>query len=525
MSAVETAPFSKLRSLFWPIHQIELKKFIPMLIIYALIVFNYTLLKGVKDALVVTAPSSGAEALPFIKIWVLLPMAVLFTYFFTRLSNKYNREKVFYIMTSIFLVFFALFGFVLYPFKEYLHPHEFADRLQGMLPAGFQGLIMILRNWSYTLFYVMSELWGTMIMTVLFWGFANEVSSVRDAKRFYAILGVGANLATVCAGQVSVLLSKPLWSIFKVFNTDPWGESLALTSILVVTFGGLAIAVYYWMNRHVFKHCPEGFDKTHEVNPVKPKIKMSLRKNFAYLANSKYLLYIAIIVLTYNIALNMVEIVWKDQIKNLFPNPSEYFAYMGNVYTSIGVLSTIVGLFICGTVIRKCGWTISALVTPVMLLVTSILFFSFLFFKDSKLASLAYILGSTPLAMGVFFGSLQNSLSRTCKFTFFDSTKEMSFIPLSKESKLKGKAAIDGVGSRLGKSGGSLVHQFLLLCFGTVSLSTPIVAIILFAVVIVWILAVKALGVQFDALTGHESESNDEAPSATFNTTEAPKHV
>jgi AAA family ATP:ADP antiporter len=101
----------------------------------------------------------------------------------------------------------------------------------------------------------------------------------------------------------------------------------------------------------------------------------------------------------------------------------------------------------------------------------------------------------------------------------------MSFIPLSKESKLKGKAAIDGVGSRLGKSGGSLVHQFLLLCFGTVSLSTPIVAIILFAVVIVWILAVKALGVQFDALTGHESESDDEAPSATFNTTEAPKHV
>jgi AAA family ATP:ADP antiporter len=197
----------------------------------------------------------------------------------------------------------------------------------------------------------------------------------------------------------------------------------------------------------------------------------------------------------------MVEVVWKDQIKNLFPNPADYLAYMGNVNTSIGIISTIVGLFICGTVIRRCGWTISALVTPVMLLVTSILFFSFLLFKDSSFASIAYAVGSTPLALGVFFGSLQNSLSRACKFTFFDTTKEMSFIPLSKESKLKGKAAIDGVGSRLGKTGGSLVHQFLLILYGSVSLSTPIVAVILFGVVFAWIIAVKSLGIEFDALT------------------------
>ena len=503
MSAIAESPFSKVRSLFWPIHRFELKKFIPMLLIYALIVFNYTLLKGVKDALVVTA--SGAEALPFIKIWAIFPMAIFFTYLFTKLSNKYSREKVFYIMMSIFLGFFFAFGFVLYPFKEIIHPSLIAAKLQTHLPAGFKGLIMIFKNWSFTLFYVMSELWGAMIMSVLFWGFANEVSSVKDAKRFYAILGVGANISTIFAGQVSVFLAKPSWNFFPIFKNDPWGESLAFTSLLVVIFGSAAILTYRWMTKNVFKKCPEGFDKDHEKD-AQPKQKMSLRKNFAYLANSKYLLYIAVIVLTYNISLNMVEVVWKDQIKNLYPNPSDYCAYMGNVYTSIGIISTVVGLFITGSVIRRCGWTIGALVTPVMLLITSILFFSFLVFKDTKLASLAFALGSTPLAIGVFFGSLQNALSRTCKFTFFDTTKEMSFIPLSKESKLKGKAAIDGIGSRLGKTGGSLVHQFLLIVYGSVSLSTPIVAVILFAVVIAWILAVKALGIQFDALTKKEEE-------------------
>ena len=57
----------------------------------------------------------------------------------------------------------------------------------------------------------------------------------------------------------------------------------------------------------------------------------------------------------------------------------------------------------------------------------------------------------------------------------------MAFIPLGHECKLKGKAAIDGVGSRFGKSGGSMIHQGLLMIFGTVSMSAPYVAVILMA--------------------------------------------
>lgn len=496
--------FGRVRTFLWPIHRHEIRKFLPLLLIYALIVFNYSILKAVKDSLVITAPGSGAEAIPFIKVWVILPMAIAVTYFFTRLFNKMNQEQVFYIMIGCFLTFFLLFAVVLYPLRDYIHPHQFADKLETVLPQGFQGLISIIRNWSYTLFYVAAELWGTTIMTVLFWGYTNEVTSVKDAKRFYAILGVGANITTIVSGQIAILLSMRIFDLSWIFGNDQWGQCLGLITSTVIVAGLLAIGIFRWYNCKVLDKKANDVQKM----PVKKKKfeRVSLKKSFAYLTKSKYLICIAVIVIGFNVAINMIEIVWKDQIRELYPDPIDFTAYMGKVLTAIGVLSTFVGLFICGNVIRKFGWTVSALVTPILILVTGILFFTFILFKDTKLASFTLLMGTTPLALGVFFGSVQNALSRACKFTLFDATKEISFIPLSSESKIKGKAAIDGVGSRLGKSGGSIVHQGLLLVFGSVSVSAPYVGIILLFVIFGWVTAVKSLGKQFTTMTTQDEQ-------------------
>lgn len=121
---------------------------------------------------------------------------------------------------------------------------------------------------------------------------------------------------------------------------------------------------------------------------------------------------------------------------------------------------------------------------------------------------LTTLAGNTPLMIAVFFGSLQNCLARASKYTLFDTTKEMTFIPLNRESKLKGKAAIDGVGSRFGKSGGSLIHQGLLMLFGTVASSTPYVALILLAATSAWIIAVRMLGKKFHALEKPATPAN-----------------
>ncbi len=72
----------------------------------------------------------------------------------------------------------------------FLHPHAAADWLTTILPAFFVPLISIFRNWTYALFYMLANLWGTVVVSLLFWSFANEISTVEEAKKYYPLFGM-----------------------------------------------------------------------------------------------------------------------------------------------------------------------------------------------------------------------------------------------------------------------------------------------------------------------------------------------
>ncbi|MBA3956933.1 MAG: NTP/NDP exchange transporter [Parachlamydiaceae bacterium] len=502
--------FGPIRSFLWPVHAHELRKLVPMLLMLFLICFNYTVLRNMKDAIVVTA--SGAEVIPFIKVWVMLPTAILLTYIFTRLCNRYSQERVFYIMISIFLVFFALFAFVLYPLHQALHPTHFAAYLTKTLPVGFKGFISMCCHWTFTIFYVMCELWSTSILTVLFWGFANEITKVGEARRFYGVLGVSASSSSVLAGQIANYLSFSEWSPSFPIGSSAWEQTLMLLIIVVLVIGLLTMGVFRWMSLNVL--VDPSFEQFHQTKKkVKTRRRLSIKESFSYLANSKYLLCIATLVVAYNLVINMSEVAWKDQLAHLYSSPTEYNTYMNNLTSVIGLFAMVTALFMA-KIIERIGWTRTALITPIMMAVTCAGFFSFLLFQDLWASTFTALAGFSPIVIAVGFGAAQNCLSKAAKYSVFDATKEMAFIPLDHDSKLKGKAAIDGVGSRVGKSGGSLLYQGLLMAIGTVSASAPYVAAILMLVIVVWMIAVRSLGKQFDALTVRPEE-RQEAPEAS----------
>jgi len=281
---------------------------------------------------------------------------------------------------------------------------------------------------------------------------------------------------------------------------------------LIITCGLLIMGIFRWMNKNVLND--PSFDDLHaNKNELKAKGKQSLKESFSYLSNSKYLICIAVLVVSYNLVLNLVEVIWKDQLRRLYPSTDDYFAYMSTLTSCVGIVSASTAIFMA-RIIDRFGWTRTALITPVIMLATSAGFFSFMFFQDYLGSEALAFLGTTPLVIAVFFGAAQNCFSKAMKYSVFDSTKEMAFIPLSHECKLKGKAAIDGVGSRMGKSGGSLIHTALLMVLGSLTASAPYVAGILTGVIGLWIYATRSLGKQFNALVVSEKVPSQAKPAA-----------
>jgi len=474
------------------------------------ICFNYSLLRNLKDTVVVTAVASGAEAIPFIKVWFMLPMAVILTYVFTKLSNRFTQEHVFYIMISGFLCVFALFAYVLYPLRDIIHPHQTADYLQTILPPGCAGFLSAFRNWSFTIFYVMSELWSSIVMHVLFWGFANEVTKISEARYYYSFLGVFSNVAAILAGSLGFYFSNIEFNPSIPFGNDAWEQALISIITIAILLGILTMLIFRWMNCKVL-NVPDYEDIHKAAKPVQLKKKMSIKESFEYLSQSKYLLCIAAVVVGYNFSINVVEVIWKDKLHELYPDPKGFNICLNEVTIMVGIISTCMSMGMA-FMIGRYGWTWTALITPLTLLVTSAGFFIFMFWQEELSTFAIAVSGMTPLAIAVFFGGAHNTLSKAMKYSVFDGTKEMAFIPLSHEWKLKGKAAIDGIGSRFGKSGGSAVLQGFLIFFASLSASAPYIAVILTAVIFVWIYAVKSLGKQFNEISSLEPEESKPLP-------------
>ncbi|KAL3523078.1 hypothetical protein ACH5RR_015912 [Cinchona calisaya] len=53
---------------------------------------------------------------------------------------------------------------------NYFHPTALADKLLNTLGPAFLGPIAIITIWSYSLFYVMADLWGSVVISVSFGG-------------------------------------------------------------------------------------------------------------------------------------------------------------------------------------------------------------------------------------------------------------------------------------------------------------------------------------------------------------------
>lgn len=482
---------AEIRRVFLPVETHEFKKFLPMALMMFCILFNYSTLRSIKDGFVVT--NIGPEAISFLKTYIVLPSAILMMVLYAKLCNVLSPAKVFYTVTSFFLAYIALFTLVLYPYPELVHPNpETIENLALAFP-NFKWFIRIVGKWSFASFYAMAELWGAMMLSLLFWQFANQITKTEEAKRFYSTFGL--------LGNFSLPLTGLILGMFLGQNSITITEN-KFTPVLFLTIisGFIIMYAYHWMNKNVLTD-PALYDPSSKKSKKK-KAKLSLGESFKMIFSSKYLGLIAVLILSYGVSINLVEGVWKAKIRELYPTQELYTAYMGQFQAWQG-FATIFFMIIGSNILRRVSWKTAAMFTPAMILVTGTIFFSCIFFDDSLGVYLTLLLSAQPLAIAVGIGMLQNVLSKATKYSLFDSTKEMAYIPLDDELKTKGKAAVDVVGGRLGKSGGGVIQStfFILMPSYTFVDAIPFFGAIFFIVVVAWLYGVKKLSREYEGAT------------------------
>lgn len=115
------------------------EKFLPMFVLFFCLSFVNTILDSLKDTLVITAAGGGAEVIPYLTVYAVLPSSVLFLLAFAFASQHLSRAALFNAIVAVFMAFFAWFGLGLYPNIDTLHPHTLADSLSKTLPQGLAG--------------------------------------------------------------------------------------------------------------------------------------------------------------------------------------------------------------------------------------------------------------------------------------------------------------------------------------------------------------------------------------------------
>lgn len=490
------------KKFFWPIETHEHKFFVSMALLLMFALYNFAALRSIKDSLVV--PNIGAESISFLKLWLVLPSAIIFTVVYLKLSNLYTADKVFYIITSSFIIFFLIFTFFLYPNREIIHPDgEYISELINFNPK-LKWFLMIYAKWSFALMYVFSELWSVVVINLMFWQFANYIVDTKDAKRFYPLFGVLGNVGLILAGNNLIFFANsvgiPDYVLEVAMCKGSSNDDITLRlSILSVVFAGIIVQfMMYYLNNFVIKEVNLKFHSTD-----KTVTKLSLRESVLLILRSRYIFSITMIIVCYGLSINIVEGPWKAKIQELYPSQHEYLDFMGrfNIWMGISCISFMV---LGSNFIRFLPWIFSALFTPIVIGISGFLFYSFIVFEHF-FTSVPEFIVSNPVFAAIIAGSFQNIISKSSKYSLFDSTKEMAYIPLSVELKTKGKASAEVIGAKFGKSIGAIIQSVLFIFITDAKFDdiSPVLMCIFGFIISFWIYNVFKLSKQYNNLVNN----------------------
>ncbi|MBN2493897.1 MAG: MFS transporter [Deltaproteobacteria bacterium] len=315
------------------------------------------------------------EYLPYMYVWVAVAMSAV-AYLYSRFADRFRRDRLVLAVTAVLLA--------------------------GVLIA--RVLTTTAGVWFYPVLYVYVELMGGLSM-ILFWTFANDVFTTREAKRLFGLVGAGGVVATVLAG----------------FTISGISERIGTINLLWLCAGLLAgcmalVIVLSRISRTRLEQAAAGFRAPRTI---------SLGADWIRLLGNPQLKVIALMTMLAFVTVTIVDYQFKFIARNTFLNREDQLAaFFGLFYGAAGALSIFIQLLLTGRVLQRFGVVAALTILPLALG------------------------GGTSLlliAPGILTASLLKGTDNVLRYTIHDASTQLLYLPIPGHLRGRAKAFIEGI--------------------------------------------------------------------------------
>lgn len=445
-----------LRPLFGSFSTEEFKKFIRLGISFTAIIGSYWTLRVLKNAFFCNLV--GAGEIPYAKtasLILLVPLIMLYTY----LLDRFNREKLFYIISGVYAALAVGFGLLL----TVLPTAKCAPDVSASLLVRFVAYAG----------YIFVESYGSLIVA-LFWAIASDTTKPASAKQgFYFVTAIGQ-----IGGIVGPFVIPKLPSMLG-FSTN--GFPVGICGVLILS---AAIGI-----RWFFAKTPSDLlvsyhginEKKYEAQDKKIKEKTGFFEGLMLLLARPYLLGIFASIFFFEFIVTIFDLHFTTMASMTYQGTA-LGEFLGTYGSSVNLVTLLCLLLGVSNIPKYLGFTVSLALMPLIIGAAILGFFTidtlnFLFILMVGTKGLNYALNGPAI--------------------------KQLYIPTTHDVRFKAQAWIESFGSRSSKEAGSVFNMLLNPLQSRLGQDAGRLAHVLyssyvgFAIVVIWFMTAIYLGTTY----------------------------
>lgn len=405
-----------LRALWGDLTAAEIKKFFLLSITFFLIIGTYWMMRVMKDGIFDY----------FVDFETYQPVAKVVSIFFVvfivaiygKLVDLLRRKSLFYTVSLFYGIGFVVLSLLM------LYP-----QLIGPLRTMFPGKDGALLGWTSYLFL---ESFGS-IVPAMFWALVASTVTAEEAKRGYGMI--------VAMGQLGTILGTGLVLYLGTSITQNINISFAIFGL-----GGLIICLVPLFIRMYMDIAPEIVAAT---KSGEKKAKTGMLEGIRLIVSNGYILGILVVSVMYEVVGTLVEYQMNVSAKAGATSAAEaaglitfFKSFSGFI---IGIVAFIFAILGTSFFMRTFGLRFCLVAFPTMIAIVMASIFA------------CYQIG-VPTTQMVWVFLIAVVIFKALSYALNNPTKEVMYIPTSKDVKFKAKSWIDAFGNRTAKGAGASIN-------------------------------------------------------------------